>query len=152
MEAIVNDTSLLYIDNELYKINNDGSLMLLRGSISGGYRKICINYKIYYYHRIIYKCYNPDWDMTHNSNNHIDHIDQNKLNNNINNLRVVTIQQNAQNSKAKGYYLNKQTKKWKAQIRVNYKLKYLGSYHTEEEAHNAYLEGRKKYNFISNNI
>ena len=58
---------------------------------------IIINIKAYKYHRVVYKCYNPEWDINDSSrDNSIDHIDRNRLNNNINNLRVVNNSQNHQ--------------------------------------------------------
>ena len=77
----------------------------------------------------------------------IDHIDRNRINNHINNLRIVTPQQNCFNRNAKGYYLDKHNK-YVAQIKLNRKIKHLGYYDTEEEAHNAYLEAKKIYHII----
>ena len=150
MSCVVNGIDVIYTDNKLYKFNKSGSIRELRGSIiNTGYRQVSINKKTYYYHRVVYKCCNPEWDIKYNKTNQIDHIDQNKLNNNINNLRVVNNIQNNQNrGNVKGYYWNKKNKKWKAQIKINYKEIYLGYYLTEEEARNAYLEARKRYNFV----
>jgi hypothetical protein len=151
MSCVVNGIDIIYTDNKLYKFNKSGSIRELKGCVDkhNGYRKVQINYNTYLYHRIVYKCCNENWDIDYsNTNNQIDHIDRNKLNNNINNLRIVTASQNNQNKINKGYFWDKSKNKWKASIYVNYKAKHLGYYHTEEEARNAYLEGRKKYNFI----
>ena len=78
----------------------------------------------------------------------VDHIDQNKTNNNINNLRWVSHQQNLFNTKAKGYYLRKDTGKYKAYINLDNKLIHLGHYDTEEEARQAYLDAKEKYHII----
>ena len=48
-------------------------------------------------------------------------------------------------SKYNGVYWRKDNSKWVAQIRFNKKQKYLGSFPTEEEAHQAYQEAMKKY-------
>ena len=78
----------------------------------------------------------------------IDHINRNKLDNRICNLRNVTKQVNQWNRNCKGYYYNKQTKKYQAQIALNNKLIYLGRYNTPEEARQAYLNAKPKYHVI----
>ena len=76
----------------------------------------------------------------------IDHINGIKHDNRICNLRSVTRQQNQWNrTTSKGYTWNKKDKKWQAQIQVNKKVIYLGSYNTEEEARNAYLQAKGIY-------
>lgn len=79
----------------------------------------------------------------------VDHINHDTLDNRKENLRIVTLQQNCQNRKnVKGYYWNKEKAKWVAQIRVNYKTIFLGCFNNEADAHQAYLNGRKKFGFI----
>ena len=75
-------------------------------------------------------------------NNHIDHVDRNRLNNSIENLRVVTNQENQWNQDCKGYYFHKARGKYEAQIKVNGKVKYLGMFMTEQEAAAAYLQAK----------
>ena len=102
-------------------------------------------------HRLIYWLHNPDWDILDSSikNNSIDHIDGDKLNNNIENLRLVTNQENCFNrTRAKGYYWFKKNKKWRADITLNRKTIYLGTFDKEVDARNAYLEAKKKYHII----
>jgi len=101
-------------------------------------------------HRLIYWLHNPDWDIFDSSkDNLIDHIDGNPKNNNIENLRVVTNQQNCFNrKKAKGCCWNKQKQKWCAYIRVNKKLKHLGGFELQEDAHQAYLDAKEIYHII----
>jgi hypothetical protein len=79
----------------------------------------------------------------------IDHINGDRLNNKLENLRIVTHQQNQWNrTKAKGYSWNKNEEKWRAYIRIDCKLKYLGSFDTEAEAREAYLKAKKIYHII----
>ena len=120
------------------------------------YINVKINKKDYKLHRIIYKYFNPDWDITDNSrNNLIDHININPLDNKIENLRVVNHSQNMRNrnkfkncsSKYKGVYWDKKFNKWGAQITINYEKKYLGLFDNEEEAHLAY---KKEYDKLMN--
>lgn len=76
----------------------------------------------------------------------IDHIDGDGLNNRISNLRFVTKSQNSFNSfypkgisKYKGVWKRQDRKKpWVAEIRVENKKYYLGSFYTEKEAALAY--------------
>lgn len=46
----------------------------------------------------------------------------------------------------KGVYFNKRDNKWMARIRINGKLKYIGLFKTELEAHQAYLKAKKENN------
>jgi DNA polymerase I-like protein with 3'-5' exonuclease and polymerase domains len=86
----------------------------------------------------------------------VDHIDNNGLNNKISNLRPATQQENSRNrradstrtsSKYKGVYPAMSGKRWIAQIKpsVNEKVKHLGTFDTQEEAHEAYVKAAKKY-------
>ncbi len=83
----------------------------------------------------------------------IDHIDGNKSNNAISNLRAVphsinmhNIRRPQSNNKtgALGVSTIPQSKKFKAAITVNGKHKHIGMYETVEEAHQAYLEVKRK--------
>ena len=84
----------------------------------------------------------------------VDHIDGNKLNNSIENLRWCTKRQNETfrnskkseySSKYVGVCYDKYWNKYKASTRINNKLHNIGTYKTEEEAHEAYK------NFVRNN-
>jgi hypothetical protein len=78
-----------------------------------------------------------------------DHRDGNGLNNRRSNLRTATQLQNMMNrhgkrggtSRHKGVWADnspRNRKPWRAAIRVNGRLKYLGRFHTEDEAGAAY--------------
>jgi hypothetical protein len=82
----------------------------------------------------------------------IDHIDGSKENNAIKNLRLVTPSLNQlcnnkprSNSKTGlvGVFLARS--KFKAQIKINGVVRYLGEFQTKELAHAAYMAERSKY-------
>jgi hypothetical protein len=106
--------------------------------------------KSYITARIIYFAFNPNWDFIDSSkNNTIDHIDTDSTNNHINNLRVANAVQQSQNRKcmltAKGYVWHQKNKNWRVRICINNKTINIGSFDTEHEAHQAYLDARLKY-------
>lgn len=83
----------------------------------------------------------------------IDHINGNTLDNRKSNLRVVTKGQNSQNLKnerknsvsgVRGVNWHKTNKRWTANVRINGKRIYLGSYKAIEEAKKVVIEYRKK--------
>lgn len=82
----------------------------------------------------------------------VDHIDNNPSNNVLENLQVVTARKNStkdrknKSSKYAGVFWNKNTCKWVAQIYMDKKVKYLGSYDKEKNASNAYQRALKEIN------
>lgn len=82
-----------------------------------------------------------------------DHINGNGLDNRRCNLRVCNKSQNMMNrgktkentSGYKGVAWDKRAKKWKAHIRINSKLIYLGLFITKEEAALVYNKASKEY-------
>lgn len=83
----------------------------------------------------------------------IDHKDGNTLNNRKSNLRFCNTRENNRNSKLpknntsgyKGVSWNKNIRKWTADIMVNYKHIYLGSFNNRIDAAMAYNEAALKY-------
>ncbi len=81
----------------------------------------------------------------------VDHIDGNPLNNQFSNLRFCTHKQNCYGRKlnkdnTSGYKgVVKHEDAWRAQARIDGKLKYFGIYQTKEEAALAYNTAAKKY-------
>ena len=79
----------------------------------------------------------------------VDHKDGNPLNNRLDNLRLATSSQQKQNkivqsnnrSGLKGAYFHAchKGKKWRSQIKTPGGLKFLGYFHTAEEAHEVYV-------------
>lgn len=79
---------------------------------------------------------------------YIDHINHNRLDNRKCNLRIVTGSQNQQNltPKKNGYRgVYKSGKKFKAQIKINGKNMYLGTFDLFEKAKKARIEAEQKY-------
>ncbi len=61
------------------------------------------------------------------------------------NCKWATMQEQARNVRCKGYYYNKELKKWIAGITINYKSYYLGAFDSEKDAKQKYLEAKEKY-------
>lgn len=149
MDVILNESRFrVYRNGDIYrwKYNNKIGVHYVQvknTANQNGYNTISCKGKMYLRHRIMGYCY-LGLDIE-DPNIKIDHIDRNKLHNHINNLQLSTQQRNCFNRGAKGYYWNKKANKWQAQICVDYKVKGLGLYDEEEDAHNAYLEAKEKY-------
>jgi len=83
----------------------------------------------------------------------IDHWDGDSLNNQDENLRICTNTENLRNRGAqknntsgyKGVHWNKDNKNWVAQIQVNRKIIYLGSFANINDAAKAYNKAAEKY-------
>jgi hypothetical protein len=74
----------------------------------------------------------------------IDHIDGNPLNNRLSNLRVVTYAENSQNQrKAKGAC--RVGSRWRADIKISGRNKYLGTFGSETDARDAYLLAKRRF-------
>ena len=152
-------------DTDLY-INEDGNVY--RANIKTKKIKLCSNnkpnndgYKIigltnnqgktklFQLNRLVYYAFNPSWNIFDSSkDNFIDHRNGIKTDDRISNLRNVTNQHNTFNQNCKGYYYNKQRKKYEAQIHLNGKKIYLGLFENEQDAEKAYLDAKPKYHLI----
>jgi hypothetical protein len=116
--------------------------------VPGGYLHIGIDRKVHYGHRIAWALHYGAWPDAL-----IDHIDGNPANNCIENLRTATRAQNNRNKKIgslntsgiKGVRWDAPTKKWRAQIKVDYKTIWLGNFDTKEDAARAYLSAAEKH-------
>ena len=82
----------------------------------------------------------------------IDHINDIKNDNRVENLKIVTTRQNSykiKNNKSsvyKGVFWWNARQKWASKIYINGKVKSLGCYKTELEAHQSYLNALKEIN------
>lgn len=110
-----------------------------------GYLKISINAKTHKAHRLAWLYMYGEWP------DEIDHVDGNKLNNKISNLRNVSRAINCQNlKKARANNLStgllgtaRNGRKFQANIQFEGKQRYLGTFGTPEEAHDAYLLAKR---------
>lgn len=82
----------------------------------------------------------------------VDHINHNGLDNRKSNIRLCTSKQNSKNRRAwknsksryKGVYWVADCKKWKCEITIKGRRKYLGIFKTEEEAAKAFNDKAKE--------
>jgi len=160
MEFIINNTHLVLCENnDLYFwFDNQGGYKLKnpywklkKTWINHGYVKCKINNKDYHFHRVVYYAHNQDWNIEDSSrDNSIDHIDRIKTNNDISNLRRGDHSMNMLNRQcvdnAKGYTIGPNGK-----FIVHFRSKNCGTYDTEEEAHQKYLNVKNEY-LKENNI
>jgi hypothetical protein len=108
-----------------------------------GYRAFKIGSKMLLTHRVIWFLHHNSWPT---EDKMIDHINGNKLDNRLENLRLATRSQNGANRKEhknntsgyRGVHWVKEDKNWRANIKVNNKIKSLGRYKTAEEASEVY--------------
>ena len=128
-----------YKDGKLFWKNNTGKRPKdgqEAGTYKNGYKAVVLNYKQYFCHRIIFY-------MVHGyMPSEIDHINGDGLDNRIENLRPCTRNENLRNRGTwsnTGYKgVKKSKKKYVAQIIINKKNIFLGTYITPQEAAKAY--------------
>ncbi|MFZ2540824.1 MAG: HNH endonuclease [Gallionella sp.] len=134
----------------LWKKKRNGGYSV--GAIAGcktleGYWQLRIDNKSYKAHRVAWFFVYGIWPRI------LDHIDHDKLNNRIINLREVTTAENGQNQiEAQagnkngflGVDYHKSSRKFRAHIMTNRKRKFLGSFLTAEEAHEAYIAAKRE--------
>ena len=113
-----------------------------KGAVAGHKNKrfsqVMLERKSYLSHRIIWK-----WMTGEDPPRQIDHIDRDCHNNRWENLRLATPLENGANRAGWGKYLKgvrKSGKGFSAQIQIDGKNYYLGTYKTEQEAHDRYCE------------
>jgi hypothetical protein len=105
---------------------------------SQGYRRIKVNSKKYFTHRLVFFYMEGRWPIQQ-----VDHINRDRSDNRWENLREVSNKENAQNSGAKGY--SKEGNRWCSRISTEGKQIFLGSFTTREEAAAAYLAAKYIY-------
>lgn len=138
-----------------FKYNpNDGNITSPAGIViskktKNGYIMLTIRdveKKVYY----LYAHQFAFWIIHNKTVENIDHIDRNKTNNKPSNLRSVTKSQNAMNmSGVTGVFFCNRSKKWIANIMLNYKKIYLGTFKNKDDALNCYIINKEKYHIIN---
>lgn len=117
------------------------------GTKSNNYLTFMIDGKQLYVHRVIYAYHHNEWPIT------VDHINGIPSDNRIENLRSTDISGNTQNikshrsdskSKLLGAFYSKKRNKWFSAICINNKRKYIGTFKSAEEAHNAYIAKKRE--------
>ena len=115
-----------------------------KGTVAGtitksGYIQICVENTLYWAHRIIYAMKTGKTVFST-----VDHIDGNRSNNLFSNLREITQSENSKNRMSRGTFKTR-AGTWAAGITVDYRKKHLGTFLTEQEAHEAYLAAKSIY-------
>ena len=126
------------------------------GSIAGGldrkgYVRIQINRRRYQAHRLAWLWTTGEWPI-----GEVDHIDGQKSNNALSNLRVITSAQNHQNIRRPRsdntiglLGVGRNGNRYRAQIKVDGRSIYLGSFVDPAEAHQAYLKAKREMHEFS---
>lgn len=113
-----------------------------------GYINIMVCARLHPAHRLAWLYVHGVWPQ-----GQIDHINGIRDDNRIGNLREATNAQNMQNQRrahrnsqtgALGGHPHKENGNYVAQIRVDGKVRHIGSYRTAEEAHYAYLQAKRR--------
>lgn len=111
-----------------------------------GYRVISVGGKRYYAHRLAWALHHGEWPK-----GRIDHANGDRDDNRIANIRVASAAQNVQNRKVRadnksGYKgVSPNRYGWMANIKVDKKNVYLGTYKTPVEAAEVYRAASIKY-------
>jgi hypothetical protein len=132
--------------------NNKTDRILKPGIDSHGYYTVNLRSDGKSYTKTIHKLVSEYFIANPYNKQFVDHINNNKLDYNVRNLRYVTNQENQMNSKLssnntsnyKGVTFHKPINKWRAQIMINGKNKYLGDYINIEDAVNARVKKAKE--------
>lgn len=137
-----------------YKISTLGRLVRIKNnnnkivkcSKKSKYRRACLfnktsykNYRISQIMAIVFLNHKPNGNKMV-----VDHIDNNQKNDKLNNIQIISHRQNSSKEKkgiSKYTGVSQQNKSgWKAEISINKRKKYLGSFKTEIEASKVYQE------------
>lgn len=114
-----------------------------------GYLVISVDNSIHLAHRLAWLYVHGEWPPS----GYIDHINGETLDNRIANLRDSTNGENMQNQRRAhrnnqtgmlGVHYHEENGNYVAQIRVDGKVRHIGSYRTAEEAHYAYLQAKRR--------
>lgn len=111
------------------------------GTVTNGYRCICVDGKIYRASRLAWLYVHGGWPA-----DEIDHRGRNKLNDKFSNLRPADRPLQLMNtSRGKGAIKQKSHKRWRACIQRHGKKIHLGYFANKSDAQKAYFEAKKIY-------
>lgn len=114
-----------------------------------GYVNIRYKGKKYFAHRLAWLYVNGSLK----AGKVIDHINNHKADNRIDNLRLVNTQANAINLERDDVYgVYVHLGRWAARIRINNKVKFLGTFTTKLEAAAARYKAEEKYGFLDSGV
>ena len=107
--------------------------------------------KIFKIHRLVAIAFLGQNDFS------VNHINSDKTDNRLENLEYVSSRENnshawqnrIKTSKYTGVCWHKKSNKWQSSIRINGKLKSLGTFDSELDAHNAYLKALEENNLTN---
>ena len=148
MNTVKDSDGFVFMPDYRISVRADGAVKTARKGIhfgcatSDGYRKIRTSRGLKQVHRLIMEAFHGP------SNLEVDHKNGIRDDNRLANLRYCTRRENQNNrdvhraGRLPG--CKPQFNKWYASIRNNGVSVHLGFFPTEEEAHNAYMEARRK--------
>ncbi len=141
-----------YSVSDYGNVRNDKTGKILKGiNNKRGYLQVSLRRNNKQHTKKIHKLTAAAFLLNPENKKCVDHIDNNKQNNNLINLRFATVKENQQNaslsttntSGTKGVCWNKKSMKWKAQICINGKQIYLGSFIKKEDDINIRIQRAK---------
>lgn len=123
------------------------SKRLLKQRKFNGYVQVGLGDETYFVHQLVAMTYLGH--IRGDRKVHVDHVNNKKDDNRVENLRITTARFNLSrgrgiSSNYTGVCWSKQNQNWVSHIRIDGKLKYLGSFKDELKAHLAYIEAKKK--------
>lgn len=134
----------------IYQVSNLGNVKSLRygkerilkqGVQPRGYCIVDLSGKSYRVHTLVMWAFKNVIPTGTTLDYVIDHIDNNPMNNCLSNLQLLSHRDNITKGKSpSGARLDKRTGRWLSKIKVNNKVKYLGSFLTKEEAEQKYQQ------------
>lgn len=132
----------------LVALDPGGSAGEVAGTLqkSTGYRRVCVDGTVYRENRLAWLYVYERWPVAH-----IDHRNGVRDDNRIDNLREATRTVNSQNRRraqrnnlSSGLLgVTAKRDKWVASIRVDRRLRHLGTFATKEAAHQRYLQAKR---------
>jgi hypothetical protein len=134
----------VYPDGKIERLMKSGNWKVVENGVNHrhGYNVIMINTVQYTRARIVAYAFLNTTTLT-NKSIVIHHKDKDRLNCSVDNLSVETYSSiNYYRNDTQGYYKNSTSSNYVAMITHNGVTKRLGTFSTEQEAHNAYLNAR----------